>query len=639
MAALSDEKKRAMEEMSDEELHAIAGGKSSVKLSDEKKHAMEEMSDEELRAIAGFDPVDNASPKYEVGPGVYSMDDNTAKAQASRLGASQGLSMGTADEAVSVVRAAEEVIKNPDKRSFQGFLESYESNLDTARSQLKESQNNQPVEYYASEMAGASALAFVPGLGWVAPIKNASMAQKLVQAGGIGAILGAGTSEAKLTKGEVTQFVEDVAKGSGIGLGTQLGASAIGKLGGGIIAKIKSLPEERAIKAATGGQDISARRGLTDTTHKSPGRFSIVNQREKTAGRHVLDEKIIGWLDNVNNIAPKLEEAFDKYGKMIGFIGETIDNSIGGQSVNMQNIAKKIVDYAEKIPLTTHGKKLQKALMEEAENLKEMGTVSFKHAQDVKNTSFKYKPGDADAFLSNQKVVNKVKKIISKEMEETVDKVLKIANSKDLIKSERAFLEKEMNKFKSGPAPKSPDAVRYANKFTKAAQKDLDVLDRIENLSDAERRIFGQYKDVKARYKTFVKLKDMSTNRSQKDKDLRWLSPSDIAMGSTASLAQGIATGSFSPSMAAIGLAAGLTNKFVRQRGSAFVSRGADAFLKTFKTSGVKAFSEALGPVFEAAQKANPSAIATLELLQATAPKEMDRLKEFKALERKSKRE
>ena len=191
-------------------------------------------------------------------------------------------------------------------------------------------------------------------------------------------------------------------------------------LGAAVQGGLKTFPEARAVKAAT-GQNISALRQITGTTLQSPGSIEDATKKIVKVGRDILKEPdVLTPLSSVEDIAPRITAAREKYGKLIGSVGDDIDTMVP-KSVDAKHIANDIVDYAAKIPPTESGKTLQTRLMEEAKNFEDIGLLSFADAQLLKN-QFRYKPVDADALISNQDATNAVRRIIKREMERTADR-------------------------------------------------------------------------------------------------------------------------------------------------------------------------------------------------------------------------
>lgn len=505
-----------------------------------------------------------------------------SEAESAFQGAVEGASMGFADELVGAYKAGKEAVQNPEKRGLNDLANSYKKYRDEARAGFEAARQDNPLSYTGGEIAGSVATSFVPGMGWLNVGKGASTAAKLGTAAKAGALIGAGTSNADLTKGEVGDLAKDVVQGGATGALVQGALSGAGAVAEGIAERFKNLPENRAVKAVT-GQNISSLRQISGTTLKSAGDIGAANDRIVKVGRDILDEPgVLGPLSKVEDMAPKLGAAREKYGSLIGEVGAQIDQA-APKSVDAQNIANNIVKYAETIPETIQGQKLRDKLLEEAANFEKIGSLDFVDAQKFKN-QFKYKAVDADALISNQDAVNKVRGIISKEMDSTVEKLS--APAADGSKGPLAGL--------------------------------------IEN-----------YKQYKSKYGSFKAASDAATDRVQKNLTNRFISPSDYGIGAAIGTAQSFAHGSVSPGTVALGAGAALANKFARERGSALAARTAEGILNAYKSDGVQGLIQAARPVLEAASKGNAAAALTFQILDQADPRAMEVLKQQNAMKRR----
>ncbi len=530
--------------------------------------------------------------------------------ESAALGAIQGATAGYADEGEAVIRTGLQAIKEPGKvKGLSDLIKSYRSNRESARGKYEQARADNPKSYTGGEVAGGVGSAFIPGFGWMNAAKGASVLTKMATAAKAGAAIGGGTSTADLTEGDVKGLAKDVATGAAIGAAAQGALSGAGQVVSGAAERFRSIPESRAVKAVT-GQNISALRQITGTTLKSAGDVGDANKRLVKVGRDILDEPgVLGPLSKVEDIAPKLGKAREKYGKLIGEVGEQIDQ-LAPKSVDAKNIANKIMDYAESIPQTVQGQKLRDKLVEEAANFEKIGALDFVEAQRFKN-QFKYKAVDADALISNQDAVNKVRSIVSQEMEDTVAKL-------------SAPQEGVINMAKTGvkEAPQVEGLVREGSSFQ--TQEAAPLRDLIDN-----------YKLYKSKYGSFKAASDAATDRVQKNLSIRFLSPSDQGLGAAVGLGSILNHGGLSPSAVATGLAAAGINKFARERGSALAAKTADSLIKAYDSEGVQGLVQAAKPVLEAARKGNPSAIITFQILDKKNPKALEALNQQEAMQRR----
>jgi hypothetical protein len=474
--------------------------------------------------------------------------------QSALYGASQGLTFGFADEGVAAVKALKDKVT-----SGGDYRDLYKARVAEERQSLDEARRENPKSYIGGELLGT-----LPTLASLLGIpKGATIGRAAASAGAQGALMAAGESTADPLESpdKAIDLGMDIAKGAAFGAATQ----GIFSAGGGLLEKLtpsalRKTAEERAVKAAT-GQNISALRKMSGTTLNSAGDIAKAEAGLRKKGRDILDEGSLQALDTVEDLAPKLSKGREKYGKLIGEIGTKIDESVP-LAVDSQNIAKKMIQYAETIPLTEQGKKLQDRILAESANFEKIGRMSFEDAQKFKN-QFQYKPTDADALVSNKDVTNKVRSIIGSEMDDTVEKLAQL-----------------------GPAE--------------------------------TKQLLSQYKVAKSKYGTFKSASDAATDRVQKNLSNRFVSPSDYGVGATAGIlsAMGGAQGGDDSKMSslALGALAAMGNKFARTRGSALAAVTADNIAAALEKSPTlaKKFGE---KIIDAANRGPAALTATHQML------------------------
>lgn len=464
-------------------------------------------------------------------------------------GAGQGATFGFADEGLAGAKA---IYDKATKGGKYGDL--YKARVEQERKDLDEARRANPGSYLAGNVAGSLPTMAVPGLGIA---RGTGLGMSLVKAGAQGALMGAGESQNSLLE-KPKQLMADVGKGAGYGVAAQGVFSAVGRGMSALGPKaLKKTAEERAVKAVT-GQNISALRKMTGTTLRSAGDIDAAEAGLRKVGRDILDEPgVLGAADKVENIAPRLAEARKSYGAKIGQVGSGIDKIIP-KSVDTKKIANEIMDYASTIPETEGGKRLQERLMAEAANFEKMSGLGFEEAQAFKN-QFMHKAVDADALISNQDATNKVRSIISKNMEDTADKMSKVGPAKDLL---------------------------------------------------------SQYKQLKSKYGSFKNASDAATDRVQKNLSNRFVSPSDYGVGAATGVAGALIGGG--PQGFVIGAMGAAANKFARERGSALVARTADSIAKAMAKSPKAA--QQFGQLLIDASKRGPAALAVTHTLLMKRP-------------------
>lgn len=313
--------------------------------------------------------------------------------------------------------------------------------------------------------------------------------------------------------------------GRAIGKGVELAGAAAESLAPKIANSFAHIAEERAVKATT-GQNVRALRDIAGTAAQSSGDIKRAQASIDKAGRTILDENLLSPFDRSESLAPKLAGAKRAAGEKIGEIGKAIDERVPN-AVSTQNIATEIAKYADSFPDTPTGAKLKDRLYEKAAEYENLKGISFSDAQFEKN-QFKYKHGESDALISNQDISNKLQSIISKEMENT------------------------------------------ASTLAETGDESLKAL-------------LSSYGEAKGKYRTFKLTGDAATDRSIKNLSNRFISPSDYGIGGIATVA-GAMTGGTIPAVIG-GMTMAAVNKVLRERGSAFAARAADAISETIKAN------------------------------------------------------
>lgn len=347
--------------------------------------------------------------------------------------------------------------------------------------------------------------------------------------------------------------------------------SAAEKVGLKASEELGHMAEQRAVKAAT-GNNASAARQVAGVTIKSAGDASKAERNISSAGRAMLEEGVLSPIDRAESLAPKLEAAKDKYGEMIGAVGQEMDSHIKDPVIG-ESIAARLRDYAKTFPQTVRGKNLAKRVEEEAKNIEQMGHISFADAQALKN-DFAYKPTDVDALISNQDITNKIRGIISDEMDNTVEHFVK-----------------------NPPAGINPE-------------------------------LLSQYDLAKKNYGIFKKLSDAATNQVVKKQGVRSpFSLTDYITGGGAAATAASLT--HNPEMTALisGIAS-VSNKLARERGNSLAARSLDAMSKALASSPELAAKYG-GAITNALNYGPDSLVVTHHLLENNDPQYKNEVRKY----------
>jgi hypothetical protein len=224
------------------------------------------------------------------------------------------------------------------------------------------------------------------------------------------------------------------------------------------------------------------------TSGKGAGDISKAERNLRESGRHLLEDTdggpAVGWLSKSEDVGEKAEAKRKLFGEKIGKVGETVDE-LQPKSVTGKELADELLEYATSIPEVGKGKQLRERLLQEAENLENIGPMSFKQAQEIK-AQFPYEPQSADALFSSPDVTNRINRVVSGKMDEAVDKAK-----------------------------------------------------GIESLTPEQLKSLSSYGDSKKRYGTFKTMSDAATERKSKDLSNRVVSPSDQLWGAAGAVSQG----------------------------------------------------------------------------------------------------
>lgn len=445
---------------------------------------------------------------------IVSQPKTTSQGEAGMRGAAQGASFGLADEAYGIVGA----VANPTD-SDKPFLDRYRESRDYARGKDAKAKGDQSGTYRTAEVGGGILSSFVPGLGAATAVKSGKVAEAAAKGAAAGSAAGLGYSTADVTKGEVAEAAADTAVGGAIG---GVSGAALQAIGNTIGPKaLKYFAERRAFKAATGNQG---------KVYESAAAKGQINER----GRQLLDEEIVTFGTSAKDIAKRSSEKQQEVGREIGTLLKEIDDEAPGL-VNGEGIANRIREYAN--TLEGQGNKpLVERLNEYADEYAGMGRLSLSKALKEKN-SFQYRDGDPATMALGSKVSNKLKNLITAEMDDAVEAFAhaRVLNQADLV-----------------------EAAQSTGTGSPAAPKSLiAVLREAKQVGDSKA---SRYKDLRSLYGTTASTVKSAGKLALQQEKNRTLSLTDYLAGGAAGLA------TMNPIKGAA-VAAG--NKVLRERGSA----------------------------------------------------------------------
>lgn len=351
------------------------------------------------------------------------------------LSLAQGATAGLEEEVISGIQAAGDVAS-----SFLGFRgdidfpTAYKTRVGAARRLTKEAQSKAPILSAGAEIVGSVPMSLAPVF---APAKGASFANVLGKAGLAGGAVGFGKSEADLVKGgseEVIQVGKDILTGAGISAATA-----------GVLNRLATAPEtlrrfgaEKATKSAIGnqakfykmlaGKDAMQKRALINQAVKEgadPDEVAKViklfedNAEAVRVGEKLLKDKVVGFGSGSESIGLKALVRRQSAGNEMGKIINQVDDVIGGPSISGNSLRDKFLNAAADLGDDPQQASKVKTLLKNAEFF-EGKEYTLRELQNLKNKSFKFKPGDPDSMSAGQAVMNKMERILSDEISDKV---------------------------------------------------------------------------------------------------------------------------------------------------------------------------------------------------------------------------
>lgn len=263
--------------------------------------------------------------------------------EATGLGMGKGATMGFGDEAAGVVGALIDPLLYGNEEN-KSFADRYRENRDYARKVNDESQQNYPAAFGVGQVLGASSSLALPGGAGTQGLKALSGRAAME-----GALYGAGTSEADITKGE-SGLAEDTIKGTiagGITPSILAGSGAVAKSAGEQIGKYAPAVGKHvagfvgsAAKALAGvrgePEDLARKGAATMLGLKKKDLSSEAVQLLKENGLGFLGKNKKNIMENIDNaiinLGPPTRETMGKYtalNKLYASLGKADDSMLG----------------------------------------------------------------------------------------------------------------------------------------------------------------------------------------------------------------------------------------------------------------------------------------------------------------------
>ena len=201
------------------------------------KDPFESLPTIKVNPTTGKDPFDSLPVVHQV----TQPDQGFSPLESAGLGAIQGATLGYGDEAEGALRAGTDALAG--KNLNQSLTDLYTKYRDLARQRNELAEKQNPKSYFAGQLGGGAATAFVPGLGEL----------NLGKAAAVGAAAGLGSSNADLTKGEIGKAALDTGIGAGIGAASYGVTKGIQSL---LSPEARQLAAQKSAVRAIGGKPI-----------------------------------------------------------------------------------------------------------------------------------------------------------------------------------------------------------------------------------------------------------------------------------------------------------------------------------------------------------------------------------------------
>jgi hypothetical protein len=368
----------------------------------------------------------------EIQPSVEQPKQDIGYLESLLRGGAQGATFGFADEiagASDAIPTALNVLTGSGK--FDDVVKSYKAGRDISRDAFKAAEEANPKTFMGGQIAGG----ILPA---IAAAPEAIGAKALAQSGAaIGAITGAGTSEADLTEGEVTPFVKDVGTNAAVGaLLNVLGGKVAEKFGAKGLEKTAT---ERAVKAT--GVNKSQMKNLLKTITEEVSDDKIVKTtRLQQHGKNLLaksdflDSPVVTMGATAEDVLERSQKLLEKSGEEIGNILNKLDSqySIDNPKIRehffnpvkaidkIKAIQDQFVKNGEVVPLyEAEFNKLQKAI----DTIAKYGNnpINFSEANVLKSLISKTAYNNEGSLTDE--LMGSVRAIINDQIEEAADTV------------------------------------------------------------------------------------------------------------------------------------------------------------------------------------------------------------------------
>jgi hypothetical protein len=338
-------------------------------------------------------------------------------------GGAQGATLGFADELSGGGQALMDASKNEGLTNIDlpQLLANYSKHRDESRKEFDAAEQANPKTFLAGQIGGA-----IPGA-LLAP-EAAGLKGMAAVGAGMGALSGAGTSKADLTKGDVSGFAKDVATDAAGGaiLNASLG-SLLSKFSPSALEKTAA---ERAVKAT--GANKSQIKKLIDSDRVLPYGKNLLDSNIVTAGGNpesILENALAQSESSGQEIASILNKLDSKYSVTNPEIRKDFFNPSTAID-KIKELQSKYIKNGDVVPLyKDEYNKLQQAI----DTISQYGNkpINFSEASVLKklisDTAY-----SQDGKLTDQ-LMGQVRGILNDSIEDAADTVTKKANDPALF--------------------------------------------------------------------------------------------------------------------------------------------------------------------------------------------------------------
>lgn len=559
------------------------------------------ISDEEAESFFNEDaespdviPEQDAESLLSDEPNQYSQGEAALRA------VGQTASFGMADEAMAGAKSL-----------YGEYVEGQPSTYDQRKIEEDKAMTDAAGQWPKTDMAASAAtgigMSAIPGVGAAKGVKLLNYLKNLSRmkkAAAVGGAYGAGHSKEGIMDNPLG-LAKDAAIGAGTGMavdkGMQFGGEGLKRAAGSLKAAGKAgmnkardatsdaaewateVAQEKAVKAASGGQSISHLRDMGHFTQKVPGDSRDAMVRIRKTGQDLLDAKdsqnrnVLRAGSRIEDTGPRISDQLKHHGKKIGEVGKIIDDYTPKQrltkdvAISTSGLKRRIKKKIRETRNIGEGEGYRAALEKFDDRIDTEwpeGKMKFSDLQELKSRYLKYNIDDKTSLVTSKSIGNDLTHIVTEEMDAAADKVGKKLGEIPTV-------------YSGGPKPKGGSGAGMGKVSQHMENLKLTPTEGKKDL-DSKIDILKRYRENRGKYQSFKNLESAGTDRIVKEQANRSMSPSDygaMGIGTAAGAGGFVATGD--PVHLAWGFLATAANKLARGRGNSTTARSMNSIGKT----------------------------------------------------------